>query len=520
MKKNLFSLFPSLELLIALALGIGATTQAAPVASVEKTSFTEVTSQLDPGGDFYLYLGTAQWMADLSGKVATWQDKIAAMPDMKPEDLDNVYNAFNIATNLIKDSGIEDVTGVGMSSIEIEKGLYRNKMLLHHYPGKGTGFMWKFMGQGPHPLTGLDLCPSNTALACFYDANFPLAWSTIQREVNNSNFPQAKDWLKQLPDQFEDKAGMKWDQFMHSLGNDYGLVLTLDPSNNIPVPVGSSALMIPAPELMLVLKINDDAIFNRIDEQLKTNPMVISVDKTDLKMRTMPIPLPLPIELRPTVASSGGYLLVSSSDDMINEALAVKSGKAPGLKDTDEFKHLSQNIPDQANGLVFMGRRFGETLTDIQKQTLANGAKNGAAQSQWLQSLFQRSPAYAYSVTMVTPDGCVAVGNASQSYTSLILLPAVAMPAMLASIAVPNFVKARSTSQENACINNLRQIDAAKNEWALEKNKTASDTPTWDDLKPYLSGTVPLTCPAGGSYTLNAVGQPPTCSIPGHALRQ
>ncbi len=75
---------------------------------------------------------------------------------------------------------------------------------------------------------------------------------------------------------------------------------------------------------------------------------------------------------------------------------------------------------------------------------------------------------------MNTPEGCLTVGNGSQSYANTALLPAVAVPAMLAAIAIPNFVKGpRQPRSDNACINNLRQIDAAKNQWALEKGKKA-----------------------------------------------
>jgi hypothetical protein len=77
-------------------------------------------------------------------------------------------------------------------------------------------------------------------------------------------------------------------------------------------------------------------------------------------------------------------------------------------------------------------------------------------------------------------------------------------------------VKARTVSQENACINNLRQLDAAKNEWALEKGKKAGDVPTKEDLLPYLRSW-PV-CPSGGTYSINAVGEPPICSVPGHKL--
>jgi chromosome segregation ATPase len=74
--------------------------------------------------------------------------------------------------------------------------------------------------------------------------------------------------------------------------------------------------------------------------------------------------------------------------------------------------------------------------------------------------------------------------------------------------------------ERNACINNLRQIDAAKQQWALEKNKTPEAIPTVQDLLPYLKDGVFPVCPSGGTYTLNAVGELPSCSIPGHVLPQ
>jgi SMC interacting uncharacterized protein involved in chromosome segregation len=72
--------------------------------------------------------------------------------------------------------------------------------------------------------------------------------------------------------------------------------------------------------------------------------------------------------------------------------------------------------------------------------------------------------------------------------------------------------------QRNTCINNLRVIYAAKQEWALEKSKTDADIPTEQDLLPYLKNETFPVCPSGGVYTIGAVGQMPTCSIPGHVL--
>lgn len=90
---------------------------------------------------------------------------------------------------------------------------------------------------------------------------------------------------------------------------------------------------------------------------------------------------------------------------------------------------------------------------------------------------------------------------------------------MMAAIAIPNFVKARDTAQKNGCINNLRQIDGAKQQWALDNNKTENDIPTAQDLDKYIPGGFnSLHCPADGAYTIEKLNTPPTCSKPGHHL--
>jgi len=78
--------------------------------------------------------------------------------------------------------------------------------------------------------------------------------------------------------------------------------------------------------------------------------------------------------------------------------------------------------------------------------------------------------------------------------------------------------QAAQAANANACIDNLRQLVVAKNLWALEKNKANTDVPNAQDLLPYLKDGIFPVCPDGGIYTINAIGETPTCSIQGHVL--
>ena len=517
---------PSLAALgLLLAVGCGKETASTgsnpPLVSVEKNSFKEVTSRLDTGGDLYLYLSTEQVLANLSGKASAWRPAVLTLPNLNDETRENIARAFDTVTNLIAQSGLEDISGFGMSSIATEPGLYHSKALLHHYPDKGTGFLWKILGQQPHALGGLELLPTNTAMATFSDADLPLVWSVIQKQAAQSGFPQAQQFVDQLPAEFLKGTGLSLDAVLNSLGGEFGFLITLDSSRMITIPVpGSGPLQIPEPGLMLVVKVKDDTLFNRIDQELSAkSPGAIRVDQPDLKMRTVPIPLPLPVQLRPTIASSGGYLFVATTDALIQEALAVKSGKTPGLKTTDEFKRVAKNIPAEGNRFVFMSERFSRTILEVQRQTLMGKGKVKPAQQQWFQSLLQSGKAgFCYSVGANTSEGWLTVGNGSQSPANTLVAFSAAVPAAIAAIAIPSFVKAREAAQRNACINNLRQLDAAKSQWALEHNKKDTDTPTMNDLRPYLGRKI--ACPSGGDYTLGTMADRPTCSIPGHTLER
>ncbi len=108
-------------------------------------------------------------------------------------------------------------------------------------------------------------------------------------------------------------------------------------------------------------------------------------------------------------------------------------------------------------------------------------------------------------------------------FTLVEIMIVVAIIGLLAAIAIPNLVRARATSQMNACINNLSKYYAAKQQWAIEHGKLSTDVPGWNDLMPYVKADKNgngVVCPAGGAYTFLAVNTNDVCSLAsiGHAM--
>jgi len=107
----------------------------------------------------------------------------------------------------------------------------------------------------------------------------------------------------------------------------------------------------------------------------------------------------------------------------------------------------------------------------------------------------------------------LALGGLITGYLSVVGFLIVCM------VAVPLVLKAKTATQTAMCVNNLRTIDFAKEQWSQENQKKPTDVPKPEEInslmdKPFES----LSCPLGGKYSINAVGEKATCSVPGHKL--
>jgi hypothetical protein len=455
-----------------------------PFDGGRKTSFQEVTSQLDPGGSLYLYLATDQWLKGLSKKVSDLRGVLTSIARPAGQEAAQIERAFDLASSLIQRCGIEDITGVGLSAAPVAPGLYRNKMIVHHATGAGQGFLWSLFGKAPHSLGAQDLLPSTTALAVYGDFVVAQLWTTLQRELAQSGIPEVSQFAGAFPQMFQQQTGISWTELLASLDGEAGIILTLDPAKTVAIPMGpGGAIEIPTPGLVAAVKVKKDLLYEHISAMFKKNPQAVAREEGGLKSCSMDMPNPIGLPLQLTVASSGDYFFFATTSDLVRTVQAVRKGKEPGLKSTAEFKNLAKHVPAQGNQFVYLSARFGEAIAEIQKQAMAASGL-GPQELGVLQSLFGGDkPNFSLSIGAHTANGwqTTSVGN-QDSATAVLLAPAVGVAAMGAGLLLPALAKAKSRAQTINSVSNLKQLGLAARMYANDNKDKFPPADKWCDL--------------------------------------
>lgn len=380
------------------------------IVSAEPSSFDAIAKHLDAGGGLYFYFSTETLLKAVSDKCGSVVPALMSAGKLDEAQKTKAAAAWESISKVAAKSGLNEVSGFGASSIALEPGYYQTKWMLHHYPEKGNGLIWKLTTSTPNALDFVSYLPEHTAFASSGNLKLTPIWDAVNQEAqSNADLRQGIELVTQ---QLQQNAGLNLPALLASLGPNYSMVITLDESRPTSFPASPTAqpLTIPEPALAIFIQVQDDVLINRLDEELSKNPMIVKSDEAGLSMRTFTLPIPMPF-VRPTIAWKKGLLMIASSDLLIREMLDVQAGKKPGLAATNaEFKKLMTGMPTTGCDFDYVSPLVEKTMHTLQVTQLAQDKTTDPGTKKLLESIYSLAQQRAAcSVVQETPEGWVGI---------------------------------------------------------------------------------------------------------------
>ncbi|MCX6564963.1 MAG: type II secretion system protein GspG [Candidatus Aminicenantes bacterium] len=460
MKKSVIFLLVGLLAGAALMYLLGPARFPNKMKPAEPTSFNAVTAKLDAGGDLYAYFDTARFIRSVEELIANF----AKAAPFKADDKEAAVASFVI--RLLGKSGLNEISGVGLSNVAVASGLQRTRMVVHHDPDKNTGLIWQLAQTGSRELTELDLLPADTALAAFNEFRLDRFWTWVKQELEASGIPGAVNFAKQAEPMLA-AQGMDLPKLLGSLTGSVGYVVTLDKERTISLPGGESALTIPEPGLGIVIGVKDATLFDLLKSKL---PMAAFSEKDGRKTLQFPsIPAPLPLE--PCVTADKGILIAASTPRLVDAILQARA-KGDGLVKADEYKELARNVPARGNGFAYVSPRLWRIYANFLEKAAA-GKPEDKPFKDILFSMFPRE-LKAFGVMESRADGVVWTSCHNMNPEMMVLMPLASVAGVAAAVAAPNLVKAADKAKVNGTQAVLKTVGIALEAYLIQNGNSPS----------------------------------------------
>jgi len=413
--------------------------------------------------------------------------------------------------------GLDEVVQRGTSTITHPQGGYISKTAMERRPD-ADGVVWKLHGQEFDLRTELNRLPKETAAMFRFTLN--ASWIVEESKKTASRLmPEAAEGIQQTEAMIA-MAGFPLEDALKGLTGGITFALCLNHDETWTIPMSGGMKM---PQAGFVLMVDDpdgnlhQTLLQVIQAQIPAPFQPIERTTADVKVHRF-LGIPSPIKVIPQLAHANGRLVLTTDDLWMEQVIANAAGDQPspllarleGIEDTrahqawvigENFNAFTSEMSEQAMEML-----VAQADDDI-PQELIERYMSGIVDLYPHVGICYQGETLSTSVMLHKRAMPASAGGAQ----SVIVAPAVV--GLLAAIAVPSMEKARENAQRAQSLNNLRMIESAKQMWAIEHNKSGSDTPTWEDLSEYLQEQPK--CPLGGTYTIGSLDEPPSSSIIG-----
>jgi hypothetical protein len=478
--------------------------------------FDKVANHLQPGGNFYL---VTTFEGAFERGAAQVMDYMSLIPSAEPEAAEAKQRVERVIAYL-RGTGLFSMNAFGISTVPRADGDYDMKLYLGAKESSKTPLMRLLLSGPPRKIGALAFVPADAVVAAADTSSFGDFWRVVEGCIEAACTPEEKALCDTFLSQPLPMFPIALNKLLSGIGEEDMFALILSSEKVCYLPTASGPVEMPEPSFVAALQLASPELGEALLGLKKVGALpVMPAMAGEVQARSILIPAPVPFPFQLTYTVADDYLLIGSTPDALKAAIAARAN-GNGLVATDAFRKAFEGQPVEAcSALSYSSRRFGE---EVQKFQTTMMAADGSIDEQGLTMLRQlldaQSSGFSAITTVNTGDALIEQGVTStgggQMLTSLLVVPLVGLTA---AIAVPSFVKARKTSIRNSCINNLRQIDSAKEQWAMEQAKRDGDAVDEAAAAMYIKNGMP-TCPDGGVYTIGTIGENPTCTVHGDTL--
>ena len=318
---------------------------------------------------------------------------------------------------------------------------------------------------------------------------------------------------------------MTVDELLGSLGDEAGFVITLNQDAKVTIPLQDGVTEIPEPAGAILWTVQDDRLFDRLDELFATNPSTQKEDLPDLKIRVIPGAAPVEY-FRPTLAKIKNYLIIASNDKLVRNFAESLAGKAPTISTVAEFKELAKGVGDSGNMAQYISKRFQQTYYEVLWNYMLANAPPRTQSSRNGRRLFMvcSRTGRAYGVGIREQDGLYFVKKETKDINEflgqLLMAPAYILFDQKAGSQDGQFERCSSRRRQepvdpatlNAIRLNLQKIAGAKEKALKARHQHKSQPLVRTEVEKYLPGWVESV--VGETYEIGAIGEPPYAMAP------
>jgi type IV pilus assembly protein PilA len=431
--------------------------------------FMTVTRQLELGGTLYGYVDVDGDLLKFAGSLQDTMNEIAKAQPAAAPFLKQDYGA------LFTTLGLTDLKALGLSSVPDGTGFFRNRAFF--YMPDGRRGLLAGLGGPPAPFTHVSLAPKDTDVYSECEMDLPAVYAALKQVVEKVGGAASANMMETALAKAGEPVGFSALSLVQSWKGRTAMVLRVDPEKNLkipgaPGPSGPSSFTIPAFSLLLCF----DGIAPSLEGLLTKSPLFAT--RTEDKVQLFELKQPLPLEgIQPVVAIDGSTLYIATSGAFLTECLHPPAN----LGQDAAFQQALDRVGHEGNSLAYVSPRFFTRFQQLEALNPDLPADGRRVLGMVMRNL-PKPDRPLITVRSNQPDGILVRSYWDRSLKQDVAVLAIYNPltvGIMAAMAIPAFQKVRDSSQEKAVTNNLRQLEAAADQYYLENNVT---TATFDQL--------------------------------------